>query len=348
MSEPKNPFGLHLSQKLLRAPALNHRGVSDRGTANRFGTVLRANDPVAADAKPGFLPAGSVGWYSESLAPPKSIPHLNRELSAARVETIFSQPTPANVSAQDTAASDYLFRDPRLALIVKRVAGEFRVSPGLLAEHLAAEVKNFDKEYSKVPPRFGIWEWVRGKTLATSSAGLDDWVTERSSIQHLVPAAKNIPQGVWSPPIPAESDLRKYQKLLQDVPPSLMKPQALFSLYDGMRASAAYLKYKESLVRNRVGAGVFDSLPQPVKLQLTRLAINPTKVGAGTGEVGLRHWIGTTNRGQLENLFDFRPLSSNQTGDQLVQDVVRRATIHTVRAMHMEDSIFPDRPEIRD
>ncbi|KJK14091.1 hypothetical protein UB46_39620 [Burkholderiaceae bacterium 16] len=343
MADPKTPFGLRLLGKRLRLPVLEQRGVSDRGTTDRFGAVSRFGDRSGAGAGASkYSPEGFAGQYSGSLESPKSIARINRDLSLARIQATFSHFMPANVEAGDAAASDALFRDRRLASVVKRVAEEFRVNAALLAEHLAAEVHKFKEEYSEIPKGIGIEEWVRGKTLTTSDAGLDDWVRERHKIERFVPEAKRIPAGVFSDPIPAESVARKFQKLRQPVPPSLMKPQRRFSLYDGMRASAAYLKYKERLVRYGVGNNNFEELPREVQFQLARLAVNPTRIGEGSGEVGLQHWIRVTRRGQLEELFDFRPVSSKETGDRTVQDVVRRATIHTVRAMHLAESIFAE------
>jgi hypothetical protein len=140
----------------------------------------------------------------------------------------------------------------------------------------------------------------------------------------------------------ARAMLEKYQRLLLPVPESEMKPQRRFSLLDGIRASAAYLKYKEKQVRNGIGKNDFEELPREVRFQLTRLAVNPSLIRAGPGEIGLRHWIAVTRRGDLEKLFDFRPVSSKKTSDKTVQDMVRRATIHTVRAMHLAESVFDD------
>jgi hypothetical protein len=235
-------------------------------------------------------------------------------------------------------ASDQVFTDKRIVAMVTDIARTFRVNPSLLAEHMVGEM-DFEN-YTHAPKGVKFDEWIKGRTIETSAAGLDDFVKERDRIERAVPQAKNIGPGIKSSSMPAESDVNKYARRLEPVPPKLFKPQRKFSMVDAVRASAAYLKYKEKMMRNGIGDAEFDTLPLPVKFQLIRLAINPTKLGEGKDR-GIRHWIKVTKRGELADLFDFRPLTAGQTTDTTKpENVVRRATIHTARSLHMAETIF--------
>jgi hypothetical protein len=246
---------------------------------------------------------------------------------------MFAGPQPANTQKWDLQASDGAYRDRRVARIVTNIAKKYGVAPALLAEHLTAEVKHFESQFAKVPKGIDINEWVNVRTIETSNAGLDDWVRERTTIERLVPVARTIPEGLEAHPIPAESVVKKAQKTLTDIPPSAFKPQRRLSMYDCIQASAAYLKYKEHIVRHGLGRATYEDLPAPVRYQLNRLAVNPT--GLGT-----QHWIDLARRGDFDSIFDFGPATSRDTGDSSVEDVVRRATIHTARTVHMAETIF--------
>jgi hypothetical protein len=345
--QDKTPFNLRLLRRELQLGKLDERGtaVGERRDVAR-GVQMPDSGSGRYTLEARGLAAGvgtnttSPWGFSQALPPPMSRARLARETSAQRIQAIFNQSNPANVERWDLTQNDSAFADRRIVDMVTRVAKTFRVHPALLAEHLVAEM-HF-AEYGRIPKGMKLEEWMKTRPpIFTSAAGLDDFVKERASIDKLVPAARQIGNGEEADAMPAESDINKYMKRGELPPAKLFKPQRKLSMYDGIRASAAYLRYKEIILRHNLGEAEFESLPLPAKLQLIRLAVNPTKIGQSKGEAGTRHWIRVAKSGELDGLFNFQALTSRQTTDSSnVEHVVRRTTIHTARALHMAETIF--------
>ncbi len=246
---------------------------------------------------------------------------------------------PANVDASHLHENDSAFtgRAAAMAQYVRQTARRFGVHPGLLAEHLVAETDY--AEFSRLPANATLAEYLGITKVSTAALGLDDFVSDRAAINHAVPAASGIGAGRPSNPIAAESALNAALKRgasAEDIA-KLMKPQLELPLGDAIAASAAYLKYK-SLRASRL-IPEFDLLPSEIQFQLTRLFVNPP--AGQKNPHGINFIIRESNAGRYMNLFDFSDRTAQEANDPTkAKDVYRRATIHTARALHMEQDIL--------
>src|SRR5262249_3609844 len=150
------------------------------------------------------------------------------------------------------------FKDPKGRKLIKEAAAQFKVDPGLLAEHLATE-PSFN-------PGETLAQYLNQPSIGSADLGIDDFGKDRAAMNRLVPGAKDLtstPASDFNP----ESLGKRGQ--------SSPKPQVNFTPQNAVKATAAYLKYKEAIARKSLGDSKFNSLPDQAKLQLNRLLVNP-------------------------------------------------------------------------
>lgn len=244
------------------------------------------------------------------------------ELESLRIQGIFNSSRPGNVSYEDVRGGDSIF-DEELIRLVKDASDEFGLNPGLLGSHFAAEIEandlNYDRKY-------------RHKFI-NDELGLDDWVKERKEIQK-IKSKKSINE------IP-EAGFMYAESRRGEANPTKKYLVAFPTLEDAVRACAKYIKYKQNIARskNNIGKAEFDKLIPELKLQLSRLLVNPGDQKHHIDR-GTKYWISQVKNGTYENLFDFSDRSYKESG----KDVKRRATIHTARAIHIARAIFGVEP----
>ncbi len=248
----------------------------------------------------------------------------------AQIQAMFRAPTRANVTDEDLRSNDKTFANPTFAKVVRSAATEFDVPAAVLAEHLVAETRIS----SHLTPKTTVTT-----PLTTTVLGLDDFVQARKRIEALVPGARTLPKGKKANPFTAETDVDDFNlgRITREELDRRSKPQLEFPLVDGVRASAAYIKWKEAEGRLKIGDAPIDALVPEVRAELLRLLVNPGRPGQRTGT---NHWLSLVKNGQLGGLFDF----SKRTARESKNDVRRRATIHTARTLHAAKTFFPESP----
>lgn len=349
--DPRTPFNLRLLPKQdLRLDARGVRVGQSLGAARGLeslasgGRTFHLGEPTLGGTQRARAmdPRGIDTRSASALRAPPTYAQTARELSGRRVETSFGRANPANVTSEDLRDSDKAFTDRQVVADIRAIAKRFGVAPALLATQLTAEY-NFAK-VSHLSKGMKLQAWRDEDGPSTLAMGLDDWVRDRARIERIVPAARAIGPGkLERDPGYAESVVNQFQQTLEAIPAKYEKPQVVLSRYDGIQATAAYLKYKEWILRERIGRADFETLPQPVKFQLLRLAMNPGRPGTGTMAVGINHWARVARNGELEQLFDFGHRTLHETNDATnLGHVVRRATIHTAQAIHLSETVFAE------
>ena len=115
MADPKTPFGLTLGQERLRPPQVDYRGVSDRGTADRFG----GGAGLSATAKPApNSPAQAIGDPIASIL----IGRLH-QLTGIELREHFAQP-PSAAWAEHTPG--FNFKAKNQAALAAEIEGSGR------------------------------------------------------------------------------------------------------------------------------------------------------------------------------------------------------------------------------
>jgi hypothetical protein len=257
----------------------------------------------------------------------------------AHISGWFRQTPPANVNDKDLTANDGVLQHPEVARLVQDVAKVFKVDPGLLAAHILAEMK-----FATLLPLQGkrtFKQFIREQKAQSSGLGLDDYVKEFKHIKRAVGpvAAKSVPEGSPSAPLPAESTLDKLvnKGATPEEIQVVAKPQREFSIEEAVKASAAYLKYKEAIAKSHLGAAAFAELPREVRMQSVRLLVNPID----NKEYGTVGWIRRLKERRYYEMFDFSNSDTHATNNpKKAAHVIRRATIHTARALHYSHDMF--------
>ena len=321
-SPEQNPvrFGLTLGSFVLVAPTLDSRGTGLVSRSPPTEIAALAPAPGTRRLLPGLLELGGL----ERVVPKRAVAPNDRTLKDAlrvrhfrRIQEMFRLPNPTNTPIANIVENDRFFqRNALLRAEIRRAASRYEVSPGLLAEHLVGELESKTLRHFYANP-----------TIASEDLGLDDYVAE--GIAH----RKGLGPPVTNHPPPGGAGF---------VPESLSKrgghaekPQTDFTPSAGIEGSAQYLKDADLLIQRKLGADYAQLIPE-VRLQLQRLMVNPGDPrGKKNPRLGKRYWLKQTARGNYLELFDFSPLTTYQT-----DGVRKRATIHTARALHLEDKFF--------
>jgi hypothetical protein len=352
--EIENPFGVSLLKEKLRAPSvLRTKETGDRlqlrspllearGVAGGRLTAINRGLTQGLGEQRVLSLGGRSGSPGNAPSDPST---FVREMSSLQVQGMFMMKRPANVTAKDLKENDASFTNrgapSPMASFIGKTARQFGVSRGLLAEHLVGE-SAFAK-LAQVPANATLGEYLKVTTEYTANLGLDDFVKDAKEIG---PAAEEIVRRARPADfIVAESKRGAYQEAVlrgasSEELAKFQKPQLKLTLADAIPATAMYLRYKERLARAKIAD--FDTFPTEIRLQLVRLFVNPPS-GTRNLKRGIDYIIKEANAGNYMNLFDFSDRTARQTTDTTkATNVIRRATIHTARAIHLEREVLAD------
>ena len=141
------------------------------------------------------------------------------------------------MTESDITENDAELGNSRVKNLIQSAAREFEINPGLLAEHLLAE-----------PDRRGrtLAQFLNLEKISSANLGLDDFVREQT-INKLVRGAGSISEKGSA----ASFDPKKDELHTGSDP----KPQSWFAPEQGVRAIAAYIKYKEKIAKGKDNIG---------------------------------------------------------------------------------------------
>lgn len=193
----------------------------------------------------------------------------------------------------------------RFKTLVERAAKQVDINPGLLASTLLAEEP--DRRH-----------YLTNEKVSSYRIGVDDFYKERERIRRRVPAYRKIGWDERQTPVVHLNDARK--------------PREVATIFfdsgpDALLASAVYLKYGETLLREWAAqrGEDFHKLPIEIRFALTRIAF--------AGGVG-------TAKNRLERVLDGGDILVRKNLPSKIYQTDRNATIRTAQALHLSEWIF--------
>jgi hypothetical protein len=194
----------------------------------------------------------------------------------------------------------------RLRNLVQAAATKADLNPGLLGTIMMAETRR---------PQ----SYLSSDRASSYHIGTDDFYEARSAIKARVPAYASVKWDKSQKPEEHYNDAKKN--------PRIVKTIYFDSGPDAVLATAVYAKFYEVRLREiaRELKGDFDTLPLPIRLALTRMAM-------AAGAKGATPFLKDALEGRDIFVREPIPVKAYQTK--------RNATVRTAQAMHLSDWVF--------